>query len=133
MNFRQLPLSLSSLFSFTVFTSLSIFPSYPFTPISDLLDITSQAPTFVISNVVPILYRHSCLPLLLATFIFLPPLCHSHFSGLTVAAASHSNENGGETETPQTRSLSADCLNSNSLLSSAFFPQYLSEVPHSFS
>lgn len=75
MNFRQLH------FSPSLSLSLSIFPSYSFTSISDSVDNTSQASTFIISNVSLILSRHSCLPFLLATFILLSPLSHSHFLG----------------------------------------------------
>lgn len=120
MNFRQLPLSLSSLFSFTSFSLSPISLSYYFAPISDSVDTTSQASTFVVS--VLILNRRSRVPLLRATFTFLPssvsiPLPRPQ----TAAAASHSNDNEVEVEThTPTWSFSDDFCNSNSVLSSVF-------------
>lgn len=121
MNFRQLPLSLSSvLFSFTSFSLSPISLSYYFAPISDSVDTTSQASTFVVS--VLILNRRSRVPLLRATFTFLPssvsiPLPRPQ----TAAAASHSNDNELEVETHTPPwSFSDDFCNSNSVLSSVF-------------
>lgn len=127
MNFRQVPLSLSSLFSFTVFISISILASYSFAPISN-----SFCWHYITG---PHFCNFQSRPYPQQTFLPSSSSCHLSFPSPSVSlslpgpqtavAASHSNENGGEVEAPKTRSFSADYLNSNSLLSVCLFPEIL--------